>query len=244
MRKENNLRHRREDKNKTPLPDADQSGKRAPDKGSLTLEAALVLPLFILCLTGLVSSLAFFSSYARQVVRLQEEAERAAEALMLTEPADPEIELLDQLAFEVPFLPFHMPLLRADTRACVRAWVGNGASYVHGQESAEPYVYLTEHESVYHSDAACTHLDLHVEACASASLGARKNADGAHYKACEKCAGHGATGSVVYLARRGDRYHNSASCSGLMRHVHYVPASEASHLSACSRCAAGLAESP
>lgn len=58
------------------------------------------------------------------------------------------------------------------------------------------------------------------------------------YDMCAFC-GKGIRGKQVYVTNEGDRYHSSLTCSGLKRTVYRKKKSEVTGLVACSRCGAG-----
>ncbi len=58
------------------------------------------------------------------------------------------------------------------------------------------------------------------------------------YDACAFC-GRNVQGTQVYVTNEGDRYHSSLTCSGLKRTVYRKKKSEVAGLAACSRCGAG-----
>ena len=203
-------------------------------RGSLTVEAALTAPLFIFCMIALICMTDISGLYARRQVQLQEQAEMSGAA----EGAGPRvIDLAQPVEWDVPGFGLFGGHVSIACRARVRSWAGRDLSRNDGADPEEDsLVYVTEHGHVYHTDASCTHIDLSLHAADSGSLEDLRNSAGGRYHACEKCVGSGNVNATVYITDDGDRFHNSASCSGLKRTVHLVPLSEAGDLPLCSRC--------
>lgn len=224
------------------------SGRDRLRRGSLTVETAMVLPIFLLCCLSIFSLLGFYERYLDKTIELKEQVEHAAMWAYGTDKiADGALTDLANVVFQDGYITVPMPVsyishfgyeylpsLHATTYARIRAWVGYLPKKE--EEEQEKMVYLTENASVYHTTTACTHLDLKIETTTKAALTLQRNSDGAKYHACELCVGKGAAGSTIWIAKRGTRYHNNPGCSGLKRTVRTVKESEASHLPACSRC--------
>jgi len=123
-------------------------------------------------------------------------------------------------------------------RGRVHGWIGRTDEECMGDGAyeGEKMVYVTEHESVYHKTADCTHLDISMYGVPKKNVDDYRNDHGGRYHACEKCCNKNISGDTCYISSSGDRYHDSQQCSALTRNVKLVRASEVSHLSACSRC--------
>nr|WP_027870462.1 hypothetical protein [[Eubacterium] cellulosolvens] len=215
--------------------------RRSAAGASLTVEAAWVVPLFFLCVVSLICMMDLFGAYSDAQMRLGQEAERIAAVQGAEEPAgDRYVDLIEPVVYRVQWFPVPIPAVSIPCRGRVRVWSGDAGSPDQAGDSgsSERLVLVTEHESVYHTHADCTHIALSVEAVSKGSLSSLRNAEGRRYHACEKCAGNGAANAVVYVAADGTCYHNDAHCSGLVRKVRLVPESEVAGLRECSRCAA------
>lgn len=99
----------------------------------------------------------------------------------------------------------------------------------------EETVYVAENGIVYHKDYHCTYLDLSIHTVPGNALSDLRNENQGKYYPCERCA-RGGPNAGVYITEQGNRYHNSASCSGLKRTVYAIPISETAGKGACSRC--------
>ncbi|MGF7141656.1 hypothetical protein HNQ56_000066 [Anaerotaenia torta] len=126
-------------------------------------------------------------------------------------------------------------------RIRVRAWTGHrvAAAYELQEEAGEEEtVYITENGSVYHVDAACSHIRLSVS-MVSGIPAAQRNSSGGKYYPCESCCeGEHSPYAVYYITSDGTRYHTRRDCSGIKRTVKAIPRSEAGSRPACKRCGA------
>lgn len=204
-------------------------------KASLTAEASVAVPLFLMALVCLISIMNIYGLAVRKIVELRNVSEASA---ML-----PGSEGRITLSVPVTFTPFYLPEgVFSRTILCtasVHSWNGRSEEEDNeGAASSSEFVYVTDNESVYHTSAECTHLDLSIHAASGSAVQSMKNADGAHYHACDKCVSEGHPDALVYVTEHGDCYHNSAGCSGLKRSVRLVDASTLGDLHICQRCAA------
>ena len=208
-------------------------------KASLTVEAAFALPFFFLCMTALVCTLHLYAVFSEKTVQLEKRAEKTASLLSGVYSAggiDGIIDLPEIITFRPFALPSAIPGIRVRSRARVRAWIGYHAGEEAADDDGDPLVYVTDHESVYHTSSDCTHLLLSWEAVPSSSVAHLRSESRHRYHPCEKCVGQGGANSIVYISPQGETWHNLASCSGLTRHVHLVKQSETGGLRPCSRC--------
>lgn len=207
----------------------------AMKKASLTVEAAMAVPLFFLAVICLISITDIYAKAAERIMDLRGAAETAA----LVPGCEDNIVLSVPMVFTPYFMPEDVMSRTVVCRAFVKGWNGRSEDEnAAGAASNTEYVYITDNMSVYHTSAQCTHLDLSIHAVSGSTSVFITNAEGQHYHACEKCA-EGGRGAVVYVTEHGDCYHNSYECSGLTRNVKMVDASEVEGLHICSRCAGG-----
>lgn len=110
-----------------------------------------------------------------------------------------------------------------------RAYVGNEQPEEDGNATDEEvYVYVTEHQQVYHRTRNCTHLRLSIR------ISPKKAAKKQGYRPCELCGDE--SGDIVYVTDEGRKYHGRNTCSGLKRTVYRKKQSEVQGLGPCSRC--------
>lgn len=215
-------------------------------KGSFTVEAAWVLPVFILGCMAMFSVFDLYDTYVRESMKLKEKAEKMAmnayEAdLSKTLYPDGYITLSKIVSYRIPYAPAPLPVIRIPCYARVHAWVGYLGTEAEASDQSEEseMVFVSDYESVYHTSSSCSYLELSIHQESFQSAAGMLNAYGSHYKPCEKCIGAGMAQGNVYVTDHGDAYHNSLECSGLTRSLHLVKKENYQNLSCCERCAAG-----
>lgn len=225
------------------------TGKRAAfytlPKASFTVETAIVLPLFLLSVLALFSMLDFYRIYTEERMELIQKAKKTAVYAYM--PGDSPsvsdlfpngyVTLSKIVNYQIPFVPFPLPRLQIACHARVHAWCGYlGTEEEGAPQKSKEMVYVTDYESVYHTDPSCSHLDLQIFESSLSEARKARNKNGARYAPCEKCIGSGNTHSLVYLSDHGTAYHNSPNCSGLKRTIHLIPLEDTGGLNICSRC--------
>lgn len=233
--------------------------------GSLAVEAALVLPIFLYALLCLMSvlNLMRISVHLQQVLYeegmylsetaygksgiSQEDAIREmlekTDSLQqkpdysLSDLSDPEhIRLAVSYEGRLAFDQFRL-FHKQFTQG---VWIHSFTGYDHGLnnvsgDSGETYVYITEDSEVYHRNRDCSHIHLHVQTVSNKDLKKLRNQYGDRYKACSHCHAKQSDGTL-YITPEGDCYHNSLDCSGLKRTVYAIPISQIGDRRPCSRC--------
>ncbi len=144
------------------------------------------------------------------------------------------ISLKASFLYQTPFVLFQNFPVRIQIQGQARAWIG----YTPKEEviQTEEMVYITDWESVYHTDASCTHLQLSIQSMPYAEAEQRKNIYNEKYHRCERCMKTGEKPGIVYVTPMGNRYHKDKECGGLKRHVKMIKKSQANHLKKCERC--------
>lgn len=208
--------------------------------GSLTAEAAVILPLFLFAMLTLVSVMDLCRIQVTDQVELAEKAKKLSMYAYVSQDYIEEdyIDLYEtkKCRLAVSLIPGYTVNLAL--RGRVHAWTGRSEAECaeDAQKAAAEMVYVTDHESVYHTNANCSHLKLSIYSISKAQLRTEKNDFGSHYKPCEKCCGKTTEGTYYFISEKGDRYHASRECSGLTRNIRLVKKSEVPHLQPCSRC--------
>ena len=224
--------------NNTPNPKAAYADKRASfcilKKASLTVEAAFVLPMFFMIIICIISVMGIYSKTLDEMVQLRDKSEGTAAIASVAEK-DIWIRLPGQAEMTPFFLPSGIGNIKVNCIGYTRAWTGRSSDDTASDDSSQ-YVYVAENASVYHTSASCSHIKLSIRQVSSSGVEKLRNENREKYHACERCVGKGEMASVVYITDEGDRYHNSAQCSGLKRNVSLVEKSEAEDLPACSKC--------
>lgn len=198
--------------------------------GSLTIEAALVVPFF---LTIMLSFISFFLQYASAAdAKMQAAAEAKKIGITwgnLSQSGQGEVVVYKcEKVKEIWNLPFDVETKVTEKAVC-RAWIG-----FTGLNDEEIYVYITPEGSVYHLYRDCTHLDLSIEMVSIEKARSVKNQYGEKYRACELC--DSVFGLMVYITKEGNCYHSERNCSSLKRTIRQVPMSEVQGRVCCLRC--------
>lgn len=220
---------------------------------SLTVESALVLPIFFL---GCLTLICLNDAVAVQVtesLRLANTARAASVAAGLVSTGaggDSEgsgtsgassassawidLSVIYPYSLKVRVIP--LPPLKLALRARVYPWIGmeDGTLDV-GDSSSPEMVYVTDNESVYHTHADCTHLDLTIIETTRGAVSSLRNADGRRYRPCDGFPSD--YDGPVYVTARGRYYYPTADCGPLTRHVRLVSPDEVKGLHECERCA-------
>ena len=191
--------------------------------GSLTVEAALAVPAFLLFCGMLLTLFLTLKAQIGAVYQLDCEAKMEAAACVPGQEAETEDVVLTKTV-SGGWLP------DCTLQAVHKAWTGR---FLTGDGGAR-YVIVTDNASVYHLTEACTYLTLSVRQVRLSEVGSLRSADDAKYYPCERC-GKGQGGSVCYITKIGRRYHLDRNCSSLKRSWRWVPAENCS-LPPCSRC--------
>ncbi len=210
-------------------------------KGSLAIEAALVLPIFLFSVMTLLSLLSQLRFTVFTQDRLYQEG--LAESIKAYDTWDEErfpdrefVELNERYEGKLPFDPFHLFQKEFCQSVLFHSWIG----YVHGLDGygaadGEAVVYITENGEVYHRKRDCTHIRLTITEVNGTELAGLRNAYGEKYKACKHC--HALlTGGALFVTTDGDCYHSTLSCSGLRRTVRTIPISDIGNRRPCLRC--------
>lgn len=209
-------------------------------RASLTVECALILPLFFL---GMVTLICYMDAIGLQAKKLSQVCQQAKEAGMyaytLDSYAQEEITIPTVYTYKPPISLIPLRNCLMTNQAKVHAWIGSSGRRTETGESeqTEEMVYVTSSGSVYHTDEHCTYLDLTVHQVSGLAVGKKRNTYGEKYHACEVCSGSQQPGGLVYITDTGNRYHNSPGCRGLKRQVRLVKRSSLPQLHQCSRCA-------
>lgn len=207
-------------------------------KASLTVETALVLPLFFFAMVAMIS---FMDIYRVQTEHLTGLCQRAKEAGMYAYVLDgsgaEEIVLPDVYSYQPIGGVIPLPRVWMHNTVKVHAWTGaEHRSEKPDGGKIEKMVYMTENGRVYHKNPECSYLKLSVTRVSGSDIASMRNEYGEKYHACETCSRNQKPAGTVYITNNGNRYHNQKSCSGLKRTVRLVKESDIEGIPPCSRC--------
>ena len=251
MKKINTLR-KKEISKKCPFNLLSKSGR--PLSGNITVETALVLPIFLFAMLSVMYLTDAVRTSSANTEKLAEQAYKYAkyayigesvtdgsalgDAIDIINGGDDIIDLVKRYNIDVPFdfLGAYDPY--AVDRVRVRAFTGydNTKHGVSDDADSEEMVYVTEHGSVYHRSLGCSHLNFNIRSVNFNDVSKERANDGSKYYACEYCChSHGGNPATVYVTDDGNRYHSTLSCGALKRTIREVPLSRAG-LPPCSEC--------
>lgn len=162
---------------------------------------------------------------------------------LLTEDGCAELILRYKIRFPITVFPgLEFPVTQ---KVKMRSFTGEGYLYEEEEngegneegQNAEELVYITENGRVYHISRECTYLRVSVQAKRYQELDNLRNESGGKYTACLYCKGAMNSGDTIYVAKYGDVYHTTVTCSRILRNVKTLPRSEAEkQYSGCSKC--------
>lgn len=221
------------------------------NSGSMTVEAAIVVPIFLLVIFHLLSYFSILQDYMRRNMNMYQnsciisscayvvESDRIRREAQENETevtegiTDECTDIVDIYQIKNLYLPSQRQFFLA-VRARTRKWTGyNNAR---GEEQAVN-VYITDNREVYHTTLQCTHLSLSIEKIDAALLEDSHNSYGETYSPCGFCI-DGTEIDEYYITGMGDHYHQDPVCAGLVRRIRMVSLDEVGDLPPCSRCGA------
>ena len=221
--------------------------------GSITIETALVLPIFLFAMLSVMYLTDAIRISSKNTEELAERAYKCAkyaylgdaliedsslsDAIDILNNGDDIIDLVLRYTIDIPFDLFNVYKPYAIDRVRVRAFTGyDNTRHGSHDDSAEEMVYVTEHGSVYHRSLGCSHLKLKIREVDYKDIPGERSSNGAKYYPCEFCcAGHENAPFTVFVTDDGNRYHSTLSCGALKRTIHEVPLSKAG-LPPCKEC--------
>lgn len=207
-------------------------------RASLAVETAMVLPLFFL---GMVTMISFMDIYKIQTEHLMQLCEKAKEAGTAAYISDgrgaEEITLPDIYSYQPVGGIVPLPKVWMHNTVKVHTWTGKQyEAFADSAEEEEEMVYVTEKGEVYHKNPGCSYLNIQISQIGGNSVASVRNQYGEKYKPCEICSKNQKPSGTVYITKRGNRYHNLASCSGLKRTIRMIKISDTGGMAACKRC--------
>ncbi len=223
-----------------------RAGQIKKNSGSMTIEAAMVLPLFLFAMMSLLSVMRMLQKSMETELKLYQAARNAAVySAAVKEGAEGSDGDWIRLKLVYPVSgqaagPFQKTLL-LENHVNVHIFNGySGDSGEGGDEQKEEYVYVTETGQVYHRSRECSHLNISVRSVRGSGLGGERSVDGSKYYRCPYCCKGFSSSDVgsmeLFVTDYGDRYHTRLDCPGLKRTIRLIPISQVGGRRPCSRC--------
>jgi len=207
--------------------------------GSLTIEAALVMPVFLFFMISVL--------YVFQIIQIQAETYQelhqrgnhiAFEGYQNREQlGDGIVDLKETYRIKPLLLWQDFGQLKVVQNYYGYAWIGYDVSKGSSSgEVLEEQVFIAETGTVYHVTMDCTHLKLSITSVNSNTISSLRNDTGGKYYQCERCPRE--DNGIFFITSFGTRYHSDVNCSGLKRTVSVLSLSEAVRQGyrGCSRC--------
>jgi len=202
---------------------------------SMTVEAALAIPIFIFFMANLLSLINAFNLYGVKLSKAQQSAK--TQSYMCCDMNDMGADTITSLKY-VAIKPIVSAIgySSSSTLASMtyRKWTGYNVTSSSSETLEDEYVYITRTGYSYHRSRSCSHLKVTIKAISSDEVNSARNKSGSRYRPCERCGGSG-TG-ILFITPDGDRYHSDAACSGLKRDIRTVRLSEVGGRTPCSEC--------
>ena len=205
---------------------------------SLTVEAALSLPLLLFAFLALFGYFRLMDRELQVGGSLAETGKQFAEAAYVG-GQEGYLSLRRYYSVEGQGPLAAGARFAGSTQVGLWPWLGYtaaGSGALDGASSSGQMVYRTPAGEVYHTNRDCSYLRLSVEAVAKSGVEELRNLDGSRYQACGACGG---AGDTVYITDYGAHYHSTLECSGLKRTVLAVPLEETAGMPECRKCAGG-----
>ena len=218
-------------------------GGRKRLEGSITVEAAFVLPLFVFFGLAILAPMEWLDKQ-RQMQTMAERlgehlSQQAYSADLLDDQGNIQLELMYQE--QIPFIFEQISGVTMHVAVKRRGWIGldgklTTAMGADGQINQE-MVFVTPEGSRYHRYRDCYHLTNVCKAVSRQEVEDLRNVEGKIYYSCSQCLPDQNIQDTVYITTWGVRYHNDRSCAAMSSYFRKVPLSEVIDLGECSVCA-------
>ena len=213
--------------------------------GSMTVEAALILPAFLLFCLTLLSFIDVMKMSIEQQMRQQEVLRNSAvySTLLGTVAQGREgdcikLDYVYPMSLTVGGYGYKKVLVRQ--RSMVHLFNGYDDSCGDVVGNVQEYVYVTERGSVYHKRRSCSALHISVRQVAGKTVQNERNTEGKIYRKCTICSKGYRASEIkklnVYVTDYGVNYHMSITCRELKRTVQVIPIEKAVGKRACKLC--------
>lgn len=204
-------------------------------RGSLTVEAALICPLFIIVMLFFVYTIILFQRAALVQAEVVSQARTSSAGYSLV-ASGKNVDEVSDIVIPRIYKPDYIPV-NIIQKAVIRPFVGvNSIS----DDDEDPIVYVTPKGSVYHYDMACSYIKVKSYKVSYGNITYRRNKSGGKYKACEVCCRNNKKEfGDVYITDYGDRFHCKADCTRIKHEIITIRLSGVSHMRACSKCGKG-----
>lgn len=206
-------------------------------KGSLTIEAALAMPFYLLAICQIVFWISFLNTESALNRFSANKAREMAETAYLEDEGDISDNLIEISKGKMLNGAYFERI------AVARKFTGRHYNKGEGEGDEEDnrLVFVTRTGKVYHTCNVCRHIKLSVREVAFNKVRSLRNRSGAKYYPCAYCARGGKSGGSVYITDDGNRMHFRRNCGGIKRTVDVMTKKEAEARGyrPCARCGNG-----
>lgn len=216
-------------------------------KGSVTVEAALLVPLFVIALMAIIclaDGIKTRNSIQYDLYKCTYDYacfnNKLVSSTVMTKyriPVrwDEENGVCCAWYYrKVPFFSGYKPVINQYIPMTFSDYSGVSMS---PDDEDQQWGYITDSSTVFHLSRECTYLKPSVTEVNAAEIKDKRNRSGGKYYRCLYCIkkNSGLTGTL-YITKYGSRYHCDIDCSRLMRDVHRVRRKDNENLPLCSKC--------
>lgn len=214
-------------------------------KGSMTVETALILPMFLLAVFTLLSSIDVMKMTIEQQMQQHEMLRNAAVSApfldTVVQGREGDCIKLDYLyAQTLPAGGFGHKKVLVNQRALVHIFNGYDDSHGDTIGMQDVYVYVTKRGSVYHKKRSCSALQISIRQVFGKKITKERNTEGKIYRTCKKCTRGYSKAELsmlpLFVTDYGVKYHVRANCPELLRTVKMIRIEEAGGRRACKIC--------
>ena len=200
-------------------------------RGSLTVEAAIICPIFIFAVFTLIGILSWFHTAEKAQQALSFETRNRVVTNMISDREYIKLHKSYKIDTMTPVYAFYSPKIYQMAKE--RAFIG-----IDGYEPDEndPIVYMTPSGEVVHCDKTCMYLTINFRSCKASELINTRNRAGSTYYPCSRCATHVAGNETVYVTGYGRRYHTDMNCTAISRRIITLRYSQVKGMRMCSQC--------
>ncbi|MCI8307155.1 MAG: pilus assembly protein [Lachnospiraceae bacterium] len=207
-------------------------------RASITVEAALVCPIFLFAMLALINIVIWFGEAEDVQRKLAADLGKVravsymSENILPLRDKDGDIDLMNMYVAcdNVPIPEFIRPIVRQHV-------VSRPFSGITSIEDAQrdEIVYITPNGRVYHESCTCSYIKTVVYTVRLSGIDGERNDSGGKYYPCERC-GKDVDGKMVYVTSYGNRYHGNKECSSIRRNVISVFREELDGMRMCKKC--------
>lgn len=202
--------------------------------GSMTVEAAFVIPFLLFFVANLLSLFLMYESYCINLANLHQKTKFIA--LASYGSSDDDVATLIHIQKIAPiFEYFGFTSASVVVDSNIRKWTGYNNLSVNQYNEIDEYVYITDNGRVFHRSRSCSHLKITMSIIDANDIRDARNENGERYKKCDYCCRNGTTG-ILFITNQGNKYHTNANCSGLKRSVKTVNIKDVGGRPPCSTC--------